>query len=342
MTMLTNNDALVLVSVRQTTGVLELNRPQALNSLNYEMIKLIARALEEWRHDSRITQVLITSTSAKAFCAGGDVRDAREKILEGKDEEVDRFMAEEYQLNHTIATYPKPYVAIMDGITMGGGLGLFAHGSHRFLTQKSWASMPEMAIGYITDVGISWASQRWSGSSPAIGAFIGLTGYRLTPADMLFLGLATHSVADVDAVVESLITDGAEAAAAAHGQVLAGESHLATLVLDIEATFGRGSWELIDAALNSHPNSEFVNTSRELMAGASPSALVANAELYAANRTVPDVRAGLDNELVLGELIRRQPDFVEGVRAVLVDKTRDAEFAPAQTAEKYQQVLKRS
>ena len=195
----TSTDAPVLVSVRNTTGVLELNRPKALNSLNPEMVGIISDALEQWRDDDGITQVLITSTSEKAFCSDGDVRFAREGILDGREDEVDQFFADEYAMNNVIGTYPKPYIALIDGIVMGGGLGVSAHGSHRIITEKAWASMPEMAIGYVTDVGISYAAQRWSGSSSAIGTFIGLTGYRLRAADLLHTGLATHRVADASA-----------------------------------------------------------------------------------------------------------------------------------------------
>ena len=337
----TSNDAPVLVSVRNTTGVLELNRPKALNSLNPEMVGIITDALERWRDDEGITQVLITSTSEKAFCSGGDVRFAREGILDGREDDVDRFFADEYAMNNLIGTYPKPYISLIDGIVMGGGLGVSAHGSHRIITGKAWASMPEMAIGYVTDVGISHASQHWPGSSPAIGAFIGLTGYRLRTADLLHTGLATHLVADAAAFTESLIAEGVDAAVATHAITPDESSRIAEWTPAIEATFGAGSWERIDAALDTHEDTSFVAEVRELMAKASPSAVVAAAELYDANRTAPDLAASLRNETVLGELVRRQPDFVEGVRAVLVDKTQDAQFIPAQDPAVYREVLTR-
>lgn len=338
--MTTPNDVPVLASIRHSTGVLELNRPKALNSLNPEMIDIIAGALERWRDDDRVTQVLITSRSPKAFCAGGDVRHARELIVEGEHAPVDEFFRREYAMNNLIGTYPKPYIAVMDGIVMGGGLGVSAHGSHRVITERAWASMPEMAIGYVTDVGISWSSQHaWPDSSPAIGAFIGLTGYRLTAADMLYLGLATHFVNNPDAFAEAVVEVGIDAALAKHAVAHKGESALAHMVPDIDATFGEGSWMLIDAALNNHPNHDYVEVVRGLMAKASPSAVVATAELFDVNRTAPSLREGLDNEQTLGEVIRREPDFVEGVRAVLVDKTQDAQFTPAHSAESYRKWL---
>lgn len=324
----------VIVSVRQTTGVVELNRPRALNSLTPEMVDLILGALEAWRDDDAVTQVLIVSNSEKGFCAGGDVRYAREQILAGNEADVDAFFRTEYAMNHRIAQYPKPYAALIDGVVMGGGLGVSAHGSHRIITERAFAAMPEMAIGYVTDVGMSWLLQRTGPASPALGAFLGLTGYRLTPADMLWAGVATHQIssADVPTLVDAVVADGLDAALTGYSSGPAGKSDLAAMIDDIEATFGHATWAEINAALESHGNAEFVGRVRELMAGASPSSVVATAELFAANREAPDLRAGLDNEERLGELIRRRPDFAEGVRAVLVDKTRDAAFDPATTA----------
>ncbi|QGU04071.1 enoyl-CoA hydratase/isomerase family protein [Corynebacterium comes] len=338
--MTTPTEPPVLVSVRHHTGVLELNRPKALNSLNPEMVEIITRSLEQWRDDDSVTQVLITSTSDRAFCAGGDVRHVREEILAGEEAAVDRFFSDEYAMNHMIAGYPKPYIAVMDGIIMGGGLGVSAHGSHRVITERAWASMPEMAIGYITDVGISYASQRWPGSSPAVGAFIGLTGYRLNEADMMYTGLATDIIDDAEAFIGDLIGLGVDGALGEHSTEVQEESRLLAWRDDIEATFHHASWAEIDAALESHDNQEFVQEVRTLMANGSPSATVATAELYAANRRAADLRAGLDNEERLGELIRRQPDFLEGVRAVLVDKTQDAQFTPAHDPAEYRDVLR--
>lgn len=337
--MTTQTEPPVLVSVRHHTGVLELNRPKALNSLNPEMVETITRALEQWRDDDAITQVLITSTSPKAFCAGGDVRHAREEILAGREEQADRFFTEEYAMNHLIASYPKSCIAVLDGITMGGGLGVSAHGSHRVVTEQAWASMPEMAIGYITDVGISYASQRWPGYSPALGAFIGLTGYRMTAADMAYCGLATHVVADAAAFTEDAVNLGVEEALEKHATEVSEESRLAEWRDSIEAVFSNVTWADIDAALHTHADQDFVAAVRVLMAGGSPAAIVATAELYAANRDAADLRHGLDNEERLGELIRRQPDFLEGVRAVLVDKTRDPQFSPAPAPNVYRAVL---
>ena len=287
----------------------------------------MSRALRQWRDDDAVTQVLVASNSEKGFCSGGDVRWAREQVLAGKADEADEFFAVEYAMNRQIAEFPKPYVALIDGVVMGGGLGVSAHGSHRVITPAAFASMPEMAIGYVTDVGMSQVFQRLR-FGPAMGRFLALTGYRLTAADMLASGLATHHVDAADGVAEAIVAEGVDQALAQLATQPQEPSRLVDMVEDIDATFGHDTWAEIDRALASHDNAEFVDLVRELIAGASPTSLTRSTELMAANLEV-DLAQALDNERQVGEKMRRHPDFVEGVRAVLVDKTRDAQFTTA-------------
>lgn len=322
-----NEQATVITSTSNTTGVLQLNRPRAINALTPEMVEAVSRALRQWRDDDAVTQVLVTSNSEKGFCSGGDVRWAREQILAGHADEADEFFAAEYAMNRQIAEFPKPYVALIDGVVMGGGLGVSAHGSHRVITPAAFASMPEMAIGYVTDVGMSQVFQRLR-FGPATGRFLALTGYRLTAADMLASGLATHHVDAADGVAEAIVTQGVDQALAQLATQPQEPSRLADMVEDIDATFGHDSWGQIDQALHEHDNKQFVDVVRELTAGASPTSLARSTELLAANLTA-DLAPALDNERQAGEKMRRHPDFVEGVRAVLVDKTRDAQFTTA-------------
>lgn len=303
----------IFAHVIQTTGIIELRRPQALNALNPEMIALIRQALESWRDDERVTQVLIYAPE-RSFCAGGDVRAMRELHLEGKAEQADAFFRQEYEVNHLIATYPKPYAALIDGVVMGGGLGISAHGTYRLITDNAFASMPEMAIGFVTDVGMTKVLQDLTGR--AMGRFLALTGYRLNAADMLFTGVATHKVSSADP--EAFICGALEPPTVE-------DAPLASMVPDIEATFDFDTWEEIDAALQAHPNEEFVSVTRELLASASPHSLQLTAALLADNAET-DLRTALENEFEAGRIARAHPDFVEGVRAVLVDKTRDAQF----------------
>lgn len=322
----------VLTLVDQTTGIIQLNRPKALNSLNPEMVHAIAQALETWRDDPAITQVLIESTSPKGFCAGGDVRYARQEILAGNPAPVDAFFAEEYAMNKALAAYPKPYVALIDGVVMGGGLGVSAHGSHRVVTENAFASMPEMLIGYITDVGMSWTLQHTPGSSQALGAFLGITSWRLNPTEMLWTGLATHFVpaAELAALRSEIIARGVEEAVAGLRARPEAENRLAPLREAIEATFAHPRWAQINEALSRYP--ELRAVVNKALVGANPASVVAAAALFAANQSV-ELPAAIDNEARLAAALRMEPNFAEGVRAVLVDKTHDAAFVPARYAD---------
>ena len=268
--------------------------------------------------------MLVYSNSPKAFCAGGDVRAARDGVLAEKWAEVDEFFEGEYALNGDIAEYPKPYIAVIDGVAMGGGLGISAHGSHRVVTEKAFASMPEMAIGYVTDVGIAYMSQRMVGTrgeaDPALAKFWGLSGYRMYAADMLWSGLATHVVNDADAFIEDVIADGVDAAIEKHAVEPEGQPELAGLIQDIDEVFQHATWEEIAAALPQHP--ELAELFAKLTEKACASALVAATELSKPKPMPPDIREALRMELELGKHMLRRPDFAEGVRAVLVDKTK--------------------
>lgn len=322
----------VTTEVRGTTGVIALDRPKALNSLNPGMARAIDAALDAWRDDDAVEQVVIYSTG-KHFCSGGDVRAAREGMLDGREAEVDAFFADEYAMNLKIANYPKPYISLCSGVIMGGGMGVSAHGSHMVVTEDAFASMPEMNIGYITDVGMSWLLQNLpKAPSQSLGAFLGLTGYRMSPDDMLATGLATHKVATLDGVLDGIV---------AHGPgyvdtiaLGAGESELLSLTDDIDSAF-HGPWVEIERRLSG----ELAELVEKLTAQASPSSLVAAAALFAAN-AAQDLAGALDNERRLGAVMLREPDFAEGVRAVLVDKDHAPRFAPQPDPAKYRAVLR--
>lgn len=316
------------------SGVITLDRPKALNSLNHEMVRTIAAALDAWRDDEEIEQVIIYS-SGKHFCSGGDVRAAREGVLAGEVDQVDAFFADEYAMNLDIANYPKPYIALAGGVVMGGGLGVSAHGSHLVVTDDAFASMPEMNIGFITDVGMSWKLQNLpKHPSQGLGAFLALTGYRLSADDMLATGLATHKVASLDGLVERIAAEGPGVIDSL--ALEPGESALARWFDEVDETF-TGSWPEISARLEG----ELGALVADLTSQASPSALVAAAELIDANSTLTLAEA-LDNERALAAKMYRQPDFAEGVRAVLVDKSRDATFGEAGSPETYRAVLPHS
>lgn len=331
----------VITTERNSTGVIELNRPKALNSLNPEMVAEVAAAIERWAEDPSIHRVLITSTSPKAFCAGGDVRTAREMGLNGDIASADRFFTDEYVMNEDLANFPKPIVSVIDGVVMGGGLGISAHGSHRVITEKALAAMPEMAIGFCPDVGMTWMMQRMVGDlgrpSHALGNFLALTGWRLSPADMLWSGMATDYIhsEDAEAFATMVVAESLDEALEKFGQPHPVEqSTLAPWVDQIEQCFGFDTWAEIESALAQCGDQEFIDLVDKHIKGiASPTSLVASTELLAANAKVDSIRHALDNELNMGNCLRREHDFTEGVRAVLVDKDRKPSFSPATTAE---------
>lgn len=320
------------------TGVIELDRPRALNSLAPEMINDIFAALQAWKDDDQVQQVLISSRSDRAFCAGGDVRVVRDAALAGDKETPAIYFANEYDMNALISTYPKPYIAVIDGVAMGGGLGVSAHGSHRIVTEKAFASMPEMAIGYVTDVLIPYMSVRMVGTrgvaSPALAKFWGITGYRMYAADMLYTGLATGFTQDPAQAIADIKERGiaaweAQAPSAAEAAASLGEAPLAPYVDEIEAAFAHDTWAEIDAAMSPQLR-ELVEP---LIASASPTSIVAAIELYRAEEAAEDIFAAAVAEKKLGPWLVARPDFAEGVRAVLVDKTKDPAFQPATVAE---------
>ncbi|WP_295626892.1 enoyl-CoA hydratase/isomerase family protein [uncultured Corynebacterium sp.] len=333
----------VLKDIVGRSGRLTLNRPKALNSLDLPMCQRIHEALDEWRDDDAVEQVVIVSEHPKAFCAGGDVRQVREAQMAGNSADGDAFFTEEYDMNAAIAEFPKPYVAVIDGIAMGGGLGVSLHGSHRVVTERASAAMPEMAIGFVPDVGISHFSQHVATAAgeaePAIARFLGLTGYRLDAADLLWAGWATHFVPQesLDDFLRAVDADGIDAALGefARDPKEAGESKLAAFAPCARQIFGFDTWREIDNALEGGTCSgEERRVITDLLRSASPTSLVAGTELYAANAGEGvDLRTALRNEYAIGRILRHEPNFIEGVRAVLVDKDRNADWQPKSTGE---------
>src|SRR5215471_19054417 len=182
----------ILLDRRGTAGIVTLNRPAALNAVTRGMVRTLHEALERWRHDGAVSRVIVTAASGRAFSAGGDLRQIHEAGRAGRQEESIAFWREEYALNAAIKYYAKPYVALIDGIVMGGGVGVSVHGSHRVAGDRFQFAMPEVGIGFFPDVGATWLLPRLPGE---IGTYSALTGERLKTADALATGIATHRVA---------------------------------------------------------------------------------------------------------------------------------------------------
>ncbi|MET0406056.1 MAG: enoyl-CoA hydratase/isomerase family protein, partial [Cystobacter sp.] len=197
----------VLLETRGPLGLVTLNRPRALNALDLGMIRALHPVLEDWAARPEVKAVVVRGAGGRAFCAGGDVRAVAGVLdtppAEGEEALSSAFFREEYRLNRLIHHFPKPYVALVDGICMGGGLGLSRHGSHRVVTERLVLAMPETAIGLFPDVGGGWFLPRFPGEA---GTYLGLTGSRCDAADAQWLGFATHHVTHerLGAVVEAL------------------------------------------------------------------------------------------------------------------------------------------
>jgi enoyl-CoA hydratase/carnithine racemase len=317
-------DAAVIATRDRRVGRLTLNRPKALNALDPPMIAAIAAALAEWRDDPAVHAVVIDSASDRAFCAGGDIRAVRAHVIAGETGIVERFFAEEYALNAAIAEYPKPYVALIDGICMGGGIGVSVHGRVRVATEAALFAMPETAIGMFPDIGATFFLPRLPGE---LGVFLGLTGARVAGADAVHAGLATHFVPRelLPALRSALPHEGVEAIAE-YARTLPPFS-LAPHREAIDRCFSAPTVAEIISRLAAE-GTEWAAATLATLAGHSPTALAVS--LAAIRRGAAlDLRAALDAELRLTRVVTRHPDFAEGVRAMVVDKDRRPRWTPA-------------
>lgn len=309
-------------------GRILLNRPQALNALDLPMIRACTQALQAWRDEPGVHAVVIEGAGDRAFCAGGDVRALRQYELDGEHYKAETFFREEYELNLMVATYPKPYVALIDGICMGGGIGLSVHAPYRVATEHAAFAMPETAIGFFPDIGATFFLPRLPGQ---IGTYLGLTGARMQGADAVHAGLATHFVRreDLPALSRALAKDGPAALGVRNVQVP--EFSLAAERAAIDRCFGADTVRQIVDGLKGIGDDWSAKTLAALRA-VSPSALCWTLEALrrGANMTLPQCQMA---ELALTRTTMRHPDFAEGVRAMVVDKDRKPRWQPAQIEE---------
>lgn len=309
-------------------GRILLNRPQALNALDLPMIRACTQALQAWRDEPGVHAVVIEGAGDRAFCAGGDVRALRQYELDGEHYKAETFFREEYELNLMVATYPKPYVALIDGICMGGGIGLSVHAPYRVATEHAAFAMPETAIGFFPDIGATFFLPRLPGQ---IGTYLGLTGARMQGADAVHAGLATHFVRreDLPAFSRALAKDGPAALGVRNVQVP--EFSLAAERAAIDRCFGADTVRQIVDGLKGIGDDWSAKTLAALRA-VSPSALCWTLEALrrGANMTLPQCQMA---ELALTRTTMRHPDFAEGVRAMVVDKDRKPRWQPARIEE---------
>jgi enoyl-CoA hydratase len=307
------------ISREDHLGIIALNRPEAINALNAEMIGGITRTLERWRDDDGIRAVLFEGRGARGFCAGGDVRAVRQMVLDGRPEQADAYFAAEYFMNGLIATFPKPTMALTHGVVMGGGIGIAGHCRYRFTTPDSKWAMPEAAIGFVADVGSNFILAK-APRNRAL-AFL-MSGVPAGPADAIALGLC-DCVVDPQRLLD--LKAGIARAATA-------ERVYDALVMLVQAEMAPAGEPLLCQAADRHAAIDW-NDGMAIVAALSTEPLLARiatrsptslAAVLVAQDRARDYFFGLDAilqmELRLACHLARQPDFAEGVRATLVDK----------------------
>ncbi|KKZ87688.1 3-hydroxyisobutyryl-CoA hydrolase [Rhizobium phaseoli] len=325
-------DSEVIIERRGTAGIIRLNRPRALNSLTLAMIRTITEALDGFARDADVATVVATGEGERGFCAGGDIRALHESARAG-DGLAGTFWREEFRLNHMIAVYPKPYVALMDGITMGGGVGLSSHGRHRIVTERTRLAMPETGIGYVPDVGATWLLPKAPGEA---GTWLGLTGLDIGAADALYARLADFQIASsrLGEVIESLSGLPRGSSSGDVDSVLQvyaeppGESRLRQNATMIDRAFRFNSVEEILAALDVE-DGEFAAETRRVLLSRSPTSLKLALQLLRAGRRSASLAECLGRELGACLQMPDNPDFFEGIRAAVIDKDRNPKWSPA-------------
>ncbi len=322
-----NND--VLTQRTGHLGHLILNRPQAMNALNAAMITLLANALDEWETDDAVATVLITGAGGRGLCAGGDVVSIYHDALSG-GQGTEAFWRAEYQLNARIKRYSKPIVVLMDGVVLGGGVGISAHASHRIVTERSRVGMPETAIGFVPDVGGTFLLARAPGQ---LGTHAALTGTMLSGADAITMGLASHFVdsAALPALVAELSERHAGAVVARWGQA-APESELVTQRWWIDEAYAPDDAETILERL-ARVGDPAADAAAKTIAGRSPTAVAVTLAALRRARVLPSLEDGLNQDFRVSLRALNWPDFTEGIRAQLVDKDRNPVWSPATLAE---------
>ncbi|MGV0836119.1 enoyl-CoA hydratase/isomerase family protein [Mycolicibacterium thermoresistibile] len=319
----------VLVNVEGGVGLLTLNRPKAINSLTHPMVTTMATKLAEWESDDNVKAVLLTGAGERGLCAGGDVI-ALYHSAKADGAEARQFWFDEYRLNAHISRYPKPYVAVMDGIVMGGGVGVGAHGGVRVVTDTTKMGMPEVGIGFIPDVGGTYLLSRAPGQ---LGLHAALTGAPFSGADAIAMGFADHYVPHdkLDDFTRAVRTDGVDAALAAHAQQPPA-SALAEQRGWIDECYSGDTVADIVAALRGHSDAA-AQQAADLIATRSPVALSVTLAAVRRAAKIDTIEDVLRQEFRVSCASLKSHDFVEGIRAQLVDKDRNPQWRPASLAE---------
>ncbi|RZJ04382.1 MAG: enoyl-CoA hydratase/isomerase family protein [Brevundimonas sp.] len=320
----------VLTRVESGVGRITLNRPKALHALNLAMCEAMTAALLAWRDDASVKSVLVDHSGERGFCAGGDIRMIAESGA-GDASEARAFFLTEYRLNHLMFDYPKPITALVDGIVMGGGVGISEPAEVRIATERTTYAMPETGIGLFPDVGGGWFLSRLPGET---GTWLALTGARLKAADTVFLGIHSHYLPTdaLEAFKAILAADPAHPADVADGlEVDPGEAPVEAHVEAIDRLFAHDSVETIFAALEAE-GSDWAVAQLAVLKTKSPQSLKVTLRQLRLGRTLDSFADNMAMEYALGGRVVRTHDFQEGVRAVIVDKDNTPNWSPSDLA----------
>jgi len=317
----------ILARIQSGLGRITLNRPRAIHALNKSMCDAMTEALLAWKDDPAVKSVLIDHAGERGFCAGGDIRMIAESGA-GDASEAKAFFHAEYRLNHLLFEYPKPVTALVDGIVMGGGVGISEPAEVRIATERTTYAMPETGIGLFPDVGGGWFLPRLPGF---VGTWLALTGARLKAADTVFLGIHSHYLPTdaVEAFRSILAADPAHPADVADGlEDDAGEAPIEAHLLTIDRLFGFDTLEEIFAALEAD-GSDWASAQLATLKTKSPQSMKVTLRQLRTGATLDSFADNMVMEYRLGGRVVRTHDFQEGVRAVIVDKDNAPKWSPA-------------
>jgi len=317
----------VLIARRGHLGHITLDRPRAINALTFDMVRRVTDALTDWADDDAVQVVAIDGAGDRGFCAGADIKTLRDAILSG-DDLGDRFFEAEYRMNALIAAYPKRIVTFMDGIVMGGGIGLSAHGSDRLVTERSRIAMPEVGIGFFPDVGATWLLSRAPGE---LGTHLALTGDPIDGASAITCGLADSQVASNawPSILEALRTADPDEVLADHAIASAGTASAIEMERPwIDAAYAHDDVREILDALDARPE-DAAHAAAASIRTRSPLSLTVTLRALREARSHPSLDAALARELQLARAFLCTDDYVEGVRAAVVDKDRNPSWKPS-------------
>lgn len=316
-------------------GIISLNRPEVLNALSTDMCRDLDQKLAQWENDDAIQAIVIRGEGGKAFCAGGDVRTIVEQGYEN-NQMANEFFATEYKMNARIHHFKKPYIALLDGIVMGGGVGVSIHGSHRIVTEKTLFAMPESAIGLIPDVGGSYFLPRLPG---ALGKYLGLTGARLKGADVLYAGIGTaymssEKLEDLVATLmkEDITSDHDVDQIIAHFAEDPGEAPIDEFRDLIDAAFSETTMEDILDHL-SDIDHDWARETGAVLGKMSPISLKVIVEQLNRGARMEFDDCMIMEYRIVAAISSYDSDFYEGVRAVLIDKDHSPNWVPGTMAE---------